>query len=572
MNKMINENTLFNFWYSCIKKYPEKEAIIWWKNGEEPYRWTYLELFSLAEKFAVEMRNKGIKKGEVCAIIIRHNIYFYPIYLAVVMIGAIPTVLVHPNPRLHQEKFVNGIMGMTKKSGLDWILTEKDFENILHSIVYFAENTIKGMLYPIENIGRVSVTGKDLQSVRENFSSVNETDTLLLQHSSGTTGLQKPVLLTHGAVCRHLINYSNAIQLGENDKVVNWLPFYHDMGLIAAFHLPLAMGITSIQIDPFEWALKPTIIFDAIRKEKATLTWMPNFAFNFLASKIKEEELEKYDLGTMRMFVNCAEPIRHESFEKFKIRFVPVSLSDKSIASSYAMAEATFAVTQSIPGEEPTKLYVDSTELEKGKITFAKGKSANTKVLTSSGRIINGCRLRIVDEQGHDLDEKQIGEILVKSESLFSGYRNYSEKTNNALKNGWYYSGDNGFMYKDNLYVLGRKDDIIISAGIRIYPEDVEDSINDVVGVIPGRVIAFGQYEESLGTNVVCVIAETDYTTIKDKRHLKTQIIQAGLEININIRKVYLVPHRWLIKTSSGKPSRKESKKKALEENKKIEI
>ncbi len=569
---MINENTLYNFWYGCLKKFPEKEAVVWWKNGEEPYRWTYLELFSLSEKFAVELKNKGIKKGEVCAIIMRHNMYFYPIYLAVIMIGAIPTVLVHPNPRLHQEKFVSGIMGMTKKSGLDWILTEKDFENILHSIVYFAENTVKGMLYPIENIGRVSVTGQDLQKIRENFKDVSETDPLLLQHSSGTTGLQKPVLLTHGAVCRHLINYSSAIQLTEDDKVVNWLPFYHDMGLIAAFHLALAMGITSVQMDPFEWALKPTIIFDAIKKERATLTWMPNFAFNFLASKIKEEELGKYDLGTMRMFINCAEPIRHESLEKFKIRFIPVNLNNKSVASSYAMAEATFAVTQSVPGEELPKLYVDASELEKGNINIIKEKSSNTRVLTSSGRIINGCRLRIIDEEGHDLDEKQLGEILVKSESLFSEYRNYPEKTKDALQNGWYLSGDNGFMYKDNLYVLGRKDDIIVSSGSRIYPEDIENSVNDVVGVIPGRVVAFGQYEETVGTNVVCVISETDYTTAKDKRHLKTQIIQAGMEINVNIRKVYLVPHKWLIKTSSGKLSRKENKKKALEESKNIEI
>src|SRR6186997_2184414 len=110
---------------------------------------------------------------------------------------------------------------------------------------------------------------------------------LLLQHSSGTTGLQKPGLLSHRAVLDHVNHYGAALQLTEHDKVASWLPLYHDMGLIAAFHLPLAFGIPSIQIDPFEWVVAPSSLLDAVFKERGTISWLPNFAFNMMADKIR---------------------------------------------------------------------------------------------------------------------------------------------------------------------------------------------------------------------------------------------------------------------------------------------
>jgi fatty-acyl-CoA synthase len=568
----LKDNTLIKLWDGCLRKLPEKDAIVFLKVGAQPFRWNYLELFAQAEKFAAELKNKGVKKGDVCAIVITYNAYFYPLYLSVMLLRAVPAVLAYPNPRLHQEKFINGIQGMTKKSGFDWILTEEQLESALHPFVYFKGSKVKGMLFPLENSGKIPLSGKDLEIIRNAYLEIEPGDDLLLQHSSGTTGLQKPVLLTNEAVCKQIRNYSEAIHLTQKDKVISWLPLYHDMGLIAAFHLPLACGVTSVQIDPFEWAAAPSIMLQAISAEKTTLAWMPNFAFSFMASKIREENINNFNLDSMRMFINCSEPVRNDSIEKFTIRYAQIGLNENVVSTSYAMAETAFAVTQTPPVMRPVKLRVDYLELKGNKIKVIDDIEGDTKTLISSGRIINGCKIRIVDEKGFDLDEGNIGEIVVSSESLFSGYRHYTEKTKAVLKNGWYYTGDNGFMYQDNLYVLGRKDDLIISAGNNIYPEDVEDCINDLVGIVPGRVVAFGEYDETFGSELVCVIAETNITDIKDKRHLKVQIIKVGMEINVNIRRVFLVPPRWLIKSSSGKPSRKENKIRIFEAAKEMEV
>ena len=175
--------------------------------------------------------------------------------------------------------------------------------------------------------------------------------------------------------------------------------------------------------------------------------------------------------------------------------------------------------------------------------------------------------IRIVDENRKDLSVGRVGEIAISSVSMFDGYRNYPEKTADVLEDGWYYSGDYGFVYNDEYYVIGRKKDIVIVAENNIYPEDVEDIVSNVEGVIPGRVVAFGFDDETLGTEVLAVLAETNLETSNDKKHLKVRIQEAGLKNDIAISKVYLVPVRWLIKSSAGKPSRKANKERIIESN-----
>ncbi|WP_337866672.1 hypothetical protein [Ignavibacterium sp.] len=149
---------------------------------------------------------------------------------------------------------------------------------------------------------------------------------------------------------------------------------------------------------------------------------------------------------------------------------------------------------------------------------------------------------------------------------MFDGYRNYPEKTAEVLKDGWYYSGDYGFIYDNELFVIGRKKDIIIVAGKNIYPEDIEDMVGRIENVLPGRVIAFGEEDNELGTEVISVIAETNLIQENDKKQLIYKIKAEGMAIDLSIKNVYLVPPSWLIKSSAGKPSRSANKQRILEE------
>ena len=567
------DKTLWEVWQNNAKLHPERDAIIHWKSDGEPHRWSYKNLLERAEKYAVALKKSGIKKGDVCAIVIRHNEEFYPLYLSITCFGAVPAVLAYPNSRLHQDKFRQGIEGMAKRSGLDWIFTERDLEGTLTPLINNNGSSIKGMVFPLELDIETNHSAEILKEIENDRKEVLPEDPYLLQHSSGTTGLQKPVILSHKEVLVHVKNYSDSIKLTENDKIVSWLPLYHDMGLIAAFQLPLVFGIPTVQINTFEWIVAPSILLEAISKENGTLCWLPNFSYNLMADKIYDDELTDVKLDSLRMVINCSEPVRFESHAKFSQRFKDFGLKETALSTCYAMAETTFAVTQSEPGEVKT-LTVDRSELAKNIVKIVADEFENKRICVSSGKTIAGCEVQILDENGEALNEDFVGEIKIKSESMFDGYRNYPEKTAEVLKDGWYYSGDIGFFHEGYLYVIGRKKDVIIVAGNNIYPEDVEDVISKMDGIIPGRVVAFGEDDEKLGSELISVIAETKIEDENEKKKLKLDIIRAGMQIDVSIRNVYLVPPRWLIKSSAGKPSRKANKERILvmKEESKLEV
>lgn len=561
---MTNNMTLWERWQTHARNIPNREAIVYWSILSPPVRWSFADLILKAEKYCSLLTDFNIKPGQICALMLRHHPEFYPIYMGIVGLGAIPAVMSPPNERLHPDKFRQGIEGMSQRSGLDWILTERDFEEVLIPSINRNSSTIRGLLFPLEWDTLRMSSEKNRENILHLREAVKESDPALLQHSSGTTGLQKPVMLSHASVLRHTANYAHAIDLGSHDKIVSWLPLYHDMGLIAAFHLPLAFGISSVQLDPFEWLSVPALLLQVISKEKGTLSWLPNFSYSFMADKVHEDDLKDVRLESWRMAINCSEPIQHLSHEKFFNRFSPYGFKKSAFSSCYAMAETTFAVTQSGPNQEEKFISLDQESLSKNRVKI-NDDPLHARVCVSSGQLIPGCKIRLIGQNKEDLPEGSVGEIIVQSDSLFDGYRNYPEKTAEVLKNGWYDTGDYGFYHQGDYYILGRKKDVLIVAGNNIYPQDIEESVSQIMDMIPGRVMAFGEFDENLGTEQISIAAETNATDPATLKKLKWSIIKAAMDSGFTIRKVYLLEPYQLIKSSSGKLSRHVNKERILE-------
>src|SRR5713226_3697680 len=223
--------TIWHRWFENADKSPNSVAIVHWRAGETPFRWTWGRLIHTAKLYSVALTSRGIKRGDVCAIISRHNPLLYPVYLGCVCAGAIPAILAYPNPRLHPDKFREGLEGMGKRSGLNWILTERALEGVLQSLLGNGRSTINGLQFPFESDDYLAGVGPEVP--RGAVHAMRASDPLLLQHSSGTTGLQKPVLLSHRAVLDHVTQYGKFLAVSKADKIASWLPLYHDMGLIA---------------------------------------------------------------------------------------------------------------------------------------------------------------------------------------------------------------------------------------------------------------------------------------------------------------------------------------------------
>ena len=143
-----------------------------------------------------------------------------------------------------------------------------------------------------------------------------------------------------------LEHYKEALHLDDKDMIVSWLPLYHDMGLIACFLMPILLGVPLVLMSPFDWVRAPWKLMQAVSDYKGTLSWLPNFAYNFCAQKVRERDLEGVDLSTWRAIFNCSEPMRHESHVAFSERFKQYGLKWEALCTSYAMAENVFAVTQ----------------------------------------------------------------------------------------------------------------------------------------------------------------------------------------------------------------------------------
>ena len=323
---------VWDVWESWARQDPGREAIVHWDAQGEPFRWTYGELVKAALGFSARLLEAGVEPGQVCATVLRHHRDFYPLYMGISAIGALPAVLAYPNSRLHPDELAAGLKGMSQRSGLDWILTEAELSAAIGPLVKTPGSSIRGLLHPLERAGGGAAGAAEAAAAAR--AGLKPSDPFLLQHSSGATGPQKPVVFSHEAVLGHVRRYGEAISLGPRDRVVSWLPLDRGMGLIAAFHLPLASGVASIQLDPFQRISAPGVFFDAAVREKATLSWLPDSAYGTLAARVSPEEAAELDLSGLRLLVNCSEPIRAESHDRLLERFSASGLRREALSGA----------------------------------------------------------------------------------------------------------------------------------------------------------------------------------------------------------------------------------------------
>ena len=256
----------------------------------------------------------------------------------------------------------------------------------------------------------------------------------------------------------------------------------------------------------------------------------------------------------------------------FLERFQPHGLRPEALATSYAMAENVFAVTQGGIDAPIIQDEIDHQAFLEEQVARPAA-NGNTIKMLSAGQPIDDVHVRVVDAGGKDLPERHIGEIALKSNCMLSGYYHRPGLTENAFQDGWYLTGDLGYLADGELYVTGRKKDLIIVGGKNIYPQDLERLATEVKGVHPGRVAAFGIFNENSGTEDVVVIAEINHefdpSQQDDPRVVETaaQIRgQVTLGSDVALRYVYVVPRNWLIKTSSGKIARRANRRKYLDQ------
>jgi len=543
---------------SHYENHPDQVAIYLQHAGQEDLPITVHQLLTRAVGAQHMLEAEGIEPGEVVLLILQHGADLIYTYFGAILHGAIPSIMPYLTEKLQPERYRKDLAALIEVTQPSAIFTYRDFEPEVKSALQESDSVRTVMI--AEELGEGSQPIFDLDRRKPE-------DIVLLQHSSGTTGLQKGIALSHQSVLNQITTYADVLHITDDDVIVSWLPLYHDMGLIAGFLMPILYGLPMVLMSPFDWVRAPQRLMHAVSKYKGTLVWLPNFAYNFCAKKIRPRHMEGVDLSSWRAVINCSEPMRQDSHQLFLKAFEPYGFPETAIATSYAMAENTFAVTQ---GGIDTSVKVDPVDrdsLQVDRIARPAKEGKPFVNMVSAGLPIPNTEVKVMDPQGTPLPDRHIGEIALRSNSMLTEYYHRPKTTKDAFLDGWYLTGDYGYMLDGEIYITGRKKDLIIVGGKNIYPQDLERIAMTVPGVHPGRVVAFGIFSKRMGTEQVVIVAEVDTEDPDEKERITNEIRQAVTQGSaVALRHVLLVREGWIIKTSSGKTARLANRDKFIDQ------
>ncbi len=512
---------------------------------------TWEQLLRQAGAYAARYSAAGVDAGAAVLLSLKHSPSLYPAYLGAMLLRAVPAFLAFPSdkqdPLLYWETHQALFERMQARVMVTYTDNAEDVAKALPSATTLL----------LDEAGPVS--DAPVADLAASFDVPHGDCVALVQHSSGTTGQKKGVALTYRQIARQIESYSAALGLTEESRVASWLPLYHDMGLMAAFLMPVDVGATVVSVDAFEWALKPHMLLDLMASYRCDYTWLPNFAFNHLVRT--KEGREDYSLDHVRAFISCSEPCKPQTFDAFAETFAAHGVTSEQLQTSYAMAETVLAVSQSPLGVPVRRLRLRQKALSAGRAVVAQPGGPGGVEYLSNGPLLAGVEARVdpnVDVAG---DGDAVGEIQLRGEFVFDGYDRNDAATADAFVDGWYRTGDLGCLIDGEVYVLGRSKDIIIHHGVNYYAHDLEAAASSVVGVRPGRCAAVAVYDEPSGSEQIELIAERDPArTAGTDDELCSNVKRAIADrYQVMVARVHVVEPGWLVKTTSGKISRREN-------------
>jgi amino acid adenylation domain-containing protein/non-ribosomal peptide synthase protein (TIGR01720 family) len=389
-----------------------------------------------------------------------------------------------------------------------------------------------------------------------------------LQYTSGSTSEPKGVMIQHANIMAN----SEEIRLGfrhsRESRSLSWLPHFHDMGLVDGILQPVYSGFPAVLMSPASFLQTPARWLEAIARHRITHSGGPNFAYDLCSRRI-DPDPATLDLRTWAVAYNGAEPVRAETLERFAERFAPCGFRREAFYPAYGLAEATLKVSGGLPGNGPSVLHLSTMALEAGR---AEEDPAGRR-LVGSGPAGASTRAVVVEpETGLPLPENQVGEIWVSGPGVALGYWGRveeSERTFGARLPGerarFLRTGDLGFLRNGEIFVAGRRKDLIIIRGRNLYPQDVERTVEACDAALrPASGACFGV--EVGGEERLVAVHEIDRGSAENGRQLIAAVRTAILETHeVDPLAIVLVGPAGVPKTSSGKVQRAACRKAFLE-------
>lgn len=410
-------------------------------------------------------------------------------------------------------------------------------------------------------------------------------DIAFLQYTSGSTADPKGVMVSHGNLMHNMSLIAKYFQLSEMTRIVNWLPAYHDMGLIGQLLMSLYLGCELAYMSPVSFMQKPIRWLRAITKYRATYSGAPNFAYELCVEKFNPEIDGDIDLSSWELAFNGAEPVRKETLEKFNRTFVPYGFQAISFAPSYGLAEGTLYVSGYKREQMYTAIWLDADLLEMDQAVPVAEDSENARAVVACGLVVPEQRTVIVSHKDGQLcNEGMVGEIWVSGSSVAQGYWANEEATQlcfqgelvNFPGERFLRTGDLGFIKDNELYITGRIKDVLIVNGRNLYPQDIEFSVQNCHPAVRKEYLAAFQRQCADGSEEIVVVAElnreyrsrgkAEENVGERSKQLQKEVLAAARrflleQCDIHLNDLIMIRTGTIPKTSSGKIQRSLTRK-----------
>ena len=518
--------------------------------------YTYREMRADALEMAQRLVASGIKPQDRVALIAETSPEFAALFCACIYAGAWPVPLPLPTGFGGKDGYIDQLVVQLQSSDPKILIYPPEIDEMAK-----AAADRQGC----EGIDWDSFATRDKADAE--LPQVNPEDICYLQYSSGSTRFPTGVAVTHKALLHNLYGHSSAMDLGTNDRVVSWLPWYHDMGLVGCFLSVIANQVSIDYLKTEHFARRPLAWLDLIsRNQGNTLSYSPTFGYDICARRISSQSDvgNRFDLSRWRTAGNGADMIRPDVMQNFVNAFADAGFKASAFTPSYGLAEATLAVTVMPPGEGIRVELVEEERLSGARRNL--NRPARYRAIVNCGRPLPDMEVEIRGEGDEIKSDHQIGKVWCRGPSIMHSYFRNQEATEECLipsddgKGSWLDTGDMGYMADGYLFIVGRAKDMIIINGKNHWPQDIEWAVEQLPGFNHGDIAAFSVERED-GEEAPAVLVHCRVSDPEERRVLRERIREKVQSVTGMQCLVELVPPRTLPRTSSGKLSRAKAKR-----------
>lgn len=515
---------------------------------------TFSELDRQARSIAAWLQHRELV-GERVILIYAHSRDFLPAFLGCLYAGAVAV----PTHVPHRLRFLDRLQTIRADSSARAVLTATE---TLEACRQAFPARAGGMAWlATDSLGDGSAKWVPPQ--------VDLPTLAFLQYTSGSTAAPRGVMVRHSNLM-HNLRLTHRVWASDSESVVlSWLPFFHDMGLIGAMLGSLFVGCSLYQMSPAVFMQRPFRWLQAVSRYRATHSGGPNFAYDHCVRHVGLEERQSLDLSSWRVAWNGAEPLQNSTLERFHAAFAPCGFRLEAHAPCYGLAEATLMVSGSPCGERVVARLVDREALGRHRLAPAAGQpDLRAGSLVSSGRIGADLKVLLVDPESRQVcAPEEVGEIWVAGPSVAGGYWNQPEKTAETFgahttdgAGPFLRTGDLGFLWHGELFVVGRVKELIIIRGRNYYPTDLEQTAwTSHPALLQHGGAAFGVSGPD-GTERVVIVHEVRREAVRgiEPTEVFAAIRRAVSEQHeVSLGAVVLLKPGQLPRTSSGKTRRR---------------